>query len=216
MAKAPKKMANGGPTTSMGGLTSDQIVQQIYANQAARANRGNQPIVTRAQGQPSQMSTAFRQMNDPLALTGGKLTARRALDPLNVLPGNGRSMGHTALDPLGVFGGGGLFGGGRKGNGEMYRTTLRDPAFGPPGRNYHNKPYTPLPTLNNPNPTPVKLDNSAQRTPAGNTGIVPPAAQPTSGPTSLATQAIQQVMPRLPGYADGGKVINRKPNGKGC
>lgn len=228
MACKPKKMANGGPTPSMAGLTTDQITQQIYANQAQRAAAAAAVPVARIPGQgrgdPGARTIAMN-MHDPLGLAGNHpLTARNYFDPGNVLPGNGRSFLATGVNPLNINGDrsttrqlldpGGIFGGGRKKRSQEWianRTAIEQ-----------IKGYSGM------TPQQQQAAINAQRTKAGTVGPSP-ASAPTAGSTSgnifgnltqqiLARRAAPQNTGVVPGYADGGKVVNRKPNGKhrGC
>lgn len=165
---------------------------------------------------------ALVNANDPLALTGGSLTGRRVLDPLNVLPGNGRSVGRTALDPLGVFGGG------RK-PGNLGPTGTRVPDWQRGVKGAGVNPAAAQNPMNNPQAQAtggrgmfgrvagVLQQAQQNRAPsAGPSGMLQGiaarrAALGGGAPAGAAPQAGQVRM-----YSDGGKVFDRKPNGKRC
>ena len=184
------------------------------------------------------LNPGFRNINDPLGIaTGGAVTPRRVLDPLNVMPGNGRSIARTALDPAG------LFGGGKKRMQNYYQTPdgvqhnggggvaltpeqkmaqrnigkTNGYAMGPPGSQQLPAPAAPTGMSQQ-----MASALAAARARSQQLSATPRPAAPASVAPATNTGIVPQQMlgqmagVRLPGYADGGKVINRKPNGKRC
>lgn len=188
--------------------------QQARLN-AARAKYGLSPTTQRLPvGTLPTMAKETRYGN----LVGPKLgdlgAVSRGLDPMGLtrgnfgnLRGNINDVARQTVDPAGVFGNDP-----KKVKGKIDPTT-GTVTVGNYGK--HNE------ALSNAYTNYLRTGNKGQLT-GGNgafkplkkeiqrmqaSGWTPPAPQTAAPPTTPG---------RIPGYADGGKIINRKPNGKGC